>query len=84
MTLLWILWAYLIVGIVVSKIYGKKLVIDVRSGHPKAQRLFRLQAEIGSDKFWSLFYILTTMMYGLFFVHAVVLMIRGSGNAELH
>jgi hypothetical protein len=72
MTVLWIVWGYLVVGSIIARIYGNKLMTDVQKGNPRAIRLLKVRDEIGDEKFWTGFYILTTVMYGLFFVHAIL------------
>lgn len=68
------IWAYLIVGVLVSYVYRRKFFRDVERGNPRAIRLQLIRDSIGESKFWNLFYALTMLMYGVFLMHAVLSM----------
>ena len=76
-TFLLVVWLYLLIGSFVSMLYAKRLLFDAKNGHDGALRLLRVRRKIGDDKFWTGFYVLTTIFYGFFFIHALLMIGRG-------
>lgn len=81
MIVLWIIWAYLMIGFIVSQLYERKLCADIREGKVSAMRLERYRINMGDAKFWFFFNVATTLLYGLFVIR--LLFARCFGDVEL-
>lgn len=81
MIVLWVIWAYLSIGLIVAKLYERKLCADIREGKVSAMKLECHRINMGDAKFWFFFNVATTLLYGLFVIR--ILFVRSFGDVEL-
>jgi hypothetical protein len=82
MIVLWTIWVYLVIGIITAKCYERRLCADIDAGKVSALKLDALRRQFGNERFWVVFSVATTLLYGLFVIR--LLLRRGLGDVELH